>query len=128
MLRCSALTPPPAVLNDCSRRWRTRGQPDLGLMDIRLAGGTDGIDAAIRIQAERPVTVVFMPALHDPKTRSRAAADSPADFVPKPFSPRQLLHAVSTACGRSDAADKGLAWRAAHRRPHLGRAHSIHMG
>lgn len=74
-----------------------RSEPDLVLMDIRLAGGSDGIETARRIQAERRVPVVFMSAYYDPKTRARAATVQPAGFVVKPFSPEQLLRAVSAA-------------------------------
>lgn len=74
-----------------------RGKPDLVLMDIRLAGGGDGVETARRIQAERRVPVVFMSAYYDPKTRARAATVQPAGFVVKPFSPEQLLRAVSAA-------------------------------
>ena len=74
-------------------------QPDLVLMDIRLADGGDGIETARKMMAERPIDVVFMSAYHDPKTRARAAAVQPAGFVAKPFSPKQLLTAV-TSCRR----------------------------
>jgi two-component system, response regulator PdtaR len=73
-----------------------RRRPDLVLMDIRLADGGDGIDTARKMKAERQVDVVFMSAHHDPKTRARAAAVHPAGFVAKPFSPKQLLSAVTT--------------------------------
>jgi two-component system, response regulator PdtaR len=73
------------------------GQPDLVLMDIRLAGCSDGIETARKMQAERPVNVVFVTAQHDPETRSRADAVCPAGFVAKPLSCQQLLEAVTAA-------------------------------
>jgi len=73
------------------------GCPDLVLMDIRLAGASDGIETARKIKAERSVNVVFMTAHHDSKTRARAAAAAPVGFVPKPFSCEELLRAVSAA-------------------------------
>jgi CheY-like chemotaxis protein len=79
-------------------RQAAAGRPDLVLMDVRLAGASDGIETARKIQAERPVNVVFMTAYHDSKTRARAAAAAgPAAFVPKPFSCEDLLKAVSAA-------------------------------
>ena len=73
------------------------GCPDLVLMDIRLAGTSDGIETARKIKAERSVNVVFMTAYHDSKTRARAAAAAPVGFVPNPFSCEELLKAVSAA-------------------------------
>ena len=73
------------------------GSPDLVLMDIRLAGASDGIETACKMQAERPVDVVFMSAHHDPNTRARAAAARPAGFVAKPFSCEELLKVVTAA-------------------------------
>jgi two-component system, response regulator PdtaR len=73
----------------------TTGHPDLVLMDIRLAGCSDGIETARKMQAERPVNVVFVTAHQDPETRARAAAVHPAGFVAKPFSCQQLLKAVT---------------------------------
>jgi DNA-binding NarL/FixJ family response regulator len=75
----------------------TEAVPDLVLMDIRLAGDGDGIDTALKIQADRPVPVVFISAHHDRQTCERAAAVQPALFLPKPFSPQQLLGAVTAA-------------------------------
>ena len=72
-------------------------RPDLVLMDIRLAGAGDGIEAARKIRADYPVNVVFVTAHADPTTRTRAAAVQPAGFVTKPYSARQLLEVVSTA-------------------------------
>jgi DNA-binding NarL/FixJ family response regulator len=71
-------------------------RPDLVLMDIRLAGAGDGIEAARKIRADYPVEVVFITAHYDPTTRTRAAAVQPAGFVTKPYSARQLLQAVTS--------------------------------
>jgi CheY-like chemotaxis protein len=75
----------------------TEQRPDLVLMDIRLSGGSDGINTALKMQAQRPVSVVFISAHHDPQTRARAVAVRPSVFLPKPFSPEQLLAAVTAA-------------------------------
>jgi two-component system, response regulator PdtaR len=72
-------------------------RPDLVLMDIRLAGASDGIETARKIRAERPVDVVFITAHADPTTVKRAAAVQPAGFVTKPYSARQLLQVVTSA-------------------------------
>src|SRR5262245_38802981 len=78
-------------------RQAAAGHPDLVLMDIRLAASSDGIETARKMQAERPVNVVFVTANHDSGTRARAAATHPAGFVAKPFSCHELLEAVTAA-------------------------------
>jgi two-component system, response regulator PdtaR len=78
-------------------RQAAAGHPDLVLMDIRLAGSSDGIETAREMQAERPVDVVFVTAHQDSRTRSRADSVHPAGFVAKPFSCQQLLDAVTAA-------------------------------
>ena len=76
-------------------RQAAAGHPDLVLMDIRLAGTSDGIETAEKMQAERPVSILFLSAHHDANTRARAAAVRPAGFIVKPFSFQQILDAVS---------------------------------
>ena len=78
-----------------------QGKPEVVLMDIKLANGSDGIEAARKMQARSPVMVVFMSAFHDPKTRARAASVKPAGFIPKPFLPQDLVEAVALACGNA---------------------------
>ncbi|MDF2764020.1 MAG: hypothetical protein K0S81_1014 [Rhodospirillales bacterium] len=81
-------------------RKAAEGLPDLVLMDIRLAGSSDGIEAARKMQAERALEVVFMTAFHDPQTRARAAEVRPAGFIQKPFSYGEIVDAVSIAGAR----------------------------
>ena len=71
--------------------------PDVVLMDVRLAGASDGIKTAQKMQAQQPVDVVFVTASGDPRTRARTAAAQPAGFIVKPFSSEELLNAVATA-------------------------------
>ena len=44
-------------------------RPDLVLMDIRLAGATDGIAAALAIRSQYGIASVFVTANTDPHTR-----------------------------------------------------------
>jgi two-component system, response regulator PdtaR len=81
------------------------GQPDLVLMDIRLANGSDGIETARKMQSRRPVAVMFMSAHHDTKTRERASSVQSVGFIPKPFMPKDLIDAVAVACGRAKRQD-----------------------
>src|SRR5215831_7739776 len=52
-------------------------QPDLLLMDIRLRGAMDGIDAAERIHAQLDIPVVYLTAFVDDATRRRARQTAP---------------------------------------------------
>jgi two-component system cell cycle response regulator DivK len=68
-------------------------RPDLILMDIRLPI-MDGYEAMRRIKADPllrsiPIIAVTSHALGDGEVKARAAGCD--DFVPKPYSPRQLL-------------------------------------
>jgi two-component system cell cycle response regulator DivK len=68
-------------------------RPDLILMDIQLPV-MDGYEATRRIKADPalhsiPIIAVTSYALSDEEKKARAAGCD--DYVPKPFSPRQLL-------------------------------------
>jgi CheY-like chemotaxis protein len=75
-----------------------RTQPDLVLMDIRLARGGDGIAAALVIRNELGIGSIFLTAHSDQPTRLRAAAAAPLGFIVKPISPERLLQAVLASC------------------------------
>jgi CheY-like chemotaxis protein len=61
-------------------------RPDLVLMDIRLQGEMDGIEAAGFIRTHLNIRVVYMSAYVDEATLTRAQATDPAAFLTKPFS------------------------------------------
>ena len=68
-------------------------RPDLILMDIQLPG-MDGYEATRRIKADPalrsiPIIAVTSYALSGEEQKARAAGCD--DYVPKPYSPRQLL-------------------------------------
>lgn len=56
------------------------------LMDIRLAGDMDGIEAARRIAKSRRTPIVFMTGYQDEETRRRAAELTPFAYLVKPVS------------------------------------------
>jgi two-component system cell cycle response regulator DivK len=71
----------------------TKQRPDLILMDIQLPI-LDGYEATRRIKADPalssiPIIAVTSYALSGDEEKARAAGCD--DFVPKPYSPRQLL-------------------------------------
>jgi CheY-like chemotaxis protein len=65
-------------------------QPDVVLMDIRLQGNMDGIEAAQHIHASAAIPVVFMTAYVDEATQQRVRAISSWGFLNKPFAPHQV--------------------------------------
>lgn len=60
-------------------------QPDLVLMDIRLNGEMDGIEAAASITAHLDIPIIFLTALSDSRTLDRAKQVSPFNYIIKPF-------------------------------------------
>lgn len=72
-----------------------RLSPDLILMDIRIGGSIDGIEAALRLRRVSRVPLVFLTAYNDPRTLSRADEVNPDGFLVKPFSDRELAELVA---------------------------------
>jgi CheY-like chemotaxis protein len=74
-------------------------RPDLILMDIRLPGDMDGIEAAERIRAQLPTVIVYMTAYADEPTVQRALAGGPAMVMRKPFHISELQNILERALG-----------------------------
>jgi DNA-binding response OmpR family regulator len=70
--------------------------PHLVLMDIRLAGKMDGIEAAIALRA-LGITCVMASAHSDADMKRRGAEAQPAGWLVKPFSDADLVAAVQLA-------------------------------
>lgn len=79
--------------------------PAVVLMDIRLGGGMDGIQAAAALKARFDVPVIYLTAFSDPETLERAAATEPAAYLIKPFSERELLANVALALSKRKASE-----------------------
>ena len=65
-------------------------RPDLVLMDIRLAGDMDGVQAAAEIRKRFPVPVVFLTAFAHDATLEQAKRAEPFGYVLKPYAEREL--------------------------------------
>jgi CheY-like chemotaxis protein len=65
-------------------------RPDVVLMDIRLQGQMDGIEAAAFIRTHLNIPLIYMSAYVDDETLARASATQPAGYLRKPFSEHQL--------------------------------------
>jgi CheY-like chemotaxis protein len=75
-------------------------KPELVLMDIRLPGVMDGIEAAQQIRAQLQIPVVYVTAYPDALTVERLRATEPIFYVPKPFDEHQLQSTIEQALGR----------------------------
>ncbi len=82
--------------------------PDLILMDINIAGKTDGIALAEQINQKETVPIIFITSLRDDETYGRAKAIRPYAFVGKPFNEMDLQRTIELAVSRlSDSEDEG---------------------
>jgi PAS domain S-box-containing protein len=75
-------------------------RPDLVLMDIKLRGEMDGVEAAERIRARFDIPVVYLTAYADGATLQRAKLSEPFGYVLKPFEERELHTAIEMALYR----------------------------
>jgi len=101
--------------------WAASHQPDLILMDIRIKGPMDGIEAAAVIQERQRTPIVFLTAHGDNDTVQRAKAASPHGYLVKPFEEPVLhrvlemaLHRAGTERSARDEALDAL-WRSEER-------------
>ena len=60
-------------------------RPAIAIVDIRLADGTDGVDAAIQLYRELNVRSIFATAHIDAITQKRAEPSFPLGWVAKPY-------------------------------------------
>lgn len=89
--------------------------PDLILMDIRLRGEMDGIQAAAEIRKRLDVPLVFLTAYVDEDTISRARETSPSGYLVKPFNERELRATIEMALSKYET-DRMLVEERASRR------------
>lgn len=72
-------------------------RPDIVLMDIRLKGDLDGIEAAKRIRQKSSVPIIYLTASADLHTVRRAEQEAPAPFLLKPFDIQELRALIEKA-------------------------------
>jgi diguanylate cyclase (GGDEF)-like protein len=85
--------------------------PDLVLMDINIAGRTNGIDAGCLLRARHDIPLVYLTANVDATTLSRALATEPDGYLVKPYNEHSLRTTIEVAFCRHEA---GRTTRAAH--------------
>jgi CheY-like chemotaxis protein len=60
-------------------------KPDLALMDIKLRGEMDGVEAAAVIRRCNDIPIVYLTAYTDANTLDRAKLTEPFGYILKPF-------------------------------------------
>ena len=72
-------------------------KPDLVLMDIRLSGKMDGIEAAKGITSRFDIPIIYLTAHSDDQTLRRALSTSTFGYLVKPFRAPELRCAIEIA-------------------------------
>jgi DNA-binding NarL/FixJ family response regulator len=72
-------------------------RPAFAIMDLRLANGSNGLDAAQQLYERFGVRCLFVSANIDEEVRSRAARFQPFGFIGKPFLAAEVIAAVQAA-------------------------------
>ncbi|MFX0095771.1 MAG: response regulator, partial [Candidatus Hodarchaeota archaeon] len=80
--------------------------PDLILMDIRLEGDIDGINASEQIQANFNIPIIYLTAYADDQTLERAKITEPYGYILKPFEERELYTVIEMAFYKHKAEKK----------------------
>ena len=75
-------------------------RPDLVLMDIRLRGDMDGIEAAQKIQTLFKIPVIYLTALADHETMQSANSASAYGYLLKPIDEQELYATIKKALSR----------------------------
>jgi DNA-binding response OmpR family regulator len=85
----------------------------LVILDVMLPG-LDGIEIVRRVRADNPVPIIMLSARTDETDRVLGLESGADDYVPKPFSPRELISRVRAVLRR---APKSSAEEVAKERP-----------
>ena len=81
-------------------------QPDLVLMDIRLEGEMDGIEAAQQIRSKDRIPVVFLTAYGNEEVMHRASLTEPFGYLLKPFEEPQMRTVIQLALYKREAENR----------------------
>ncbi|HET9931883.1 MAG TPA: ATP-binding protein, partial [Polyangiaceae bacterium] len=76
-------------------------RPDLVLLDVRIRGPRDGIEAATVLRDRFRIPVVFLTACADAETLTRAKSTDPYAYLVKPVSASDLRSTVEIAMNRA---------------------------
>lgn len=71
--------------------------PDLILMDVKLEGEMDGIQAAELVKENFHIPVIFLTAFEDDETLKRIKITEPFGYILKPFKQKELRNNIEIA-------------------------------
>jgi DNA-binding NarL/FixJ family response regulator len=74
-----------------------RQRPAFAIMDLRLANGSNGLDAAQQLYEQFGVRCLFISANIDEEVRTKAANFQALGFIGKPFLAAEVIMAVQSA-------------------------------
>jgi AmiR/NasT family two-component response regulator len=86
-----------AVSGDEAVRLANETLPDLILMDVKLRGPIDGIEAAALIHSTLDVPIIYLTAFADETTLERARLTQAYGYLIKPFEDHELKSAILSA-------------------------------
>lgn len=78
----------------------SENNPDLVIMDVKLEGDMDGIEAADQIRSFANIPIVYLTAHADEKTLKRAKITEPFGYIVKPFQNKDLNIAIEMALNK----------------------------
>ncbi|HPO50520.1 MAG TPA: response regulator [Spirochaetota bacterium] len=77
-----------------------QNNPDVVLMDIRLAGVIDGIESATVIKKRYNIPIIFLTAFSNEKYLTRSQNVEAIDYIVKPYDENYLLKKIDLALGK----------------------------
>ncbi len=106
-----------AIVSSAERalEYLSRERPDLIMMDIRLEGTMDGIEAAECVRKQFNLPVVFLTAHADEATLQRAMISEPFGYLLKPFSRKELRTTIQMAIQKHEMEGRIRASEERHR-------------
>ena len=86
-----------ATTADDAARLAREHRPAVVLMDVRLQGDKDGVDAALAIHDTVGSKVIFITGSSEPATMARISLDHPSSVLFKPVTEQQVQQAIAAA-------------------------------
>lgn len=86
-----------AVSGEEAVKLARKTNPDLILMDIKIRGEMDGIEAAVEIRKSQDIPVIYVTAFSGDETINRARKTEAFGYLIKPFEDRELRSSIEVA-------------------------------
>jgi PAS domain S-box-containing protein len=99
-------TLPPAATGEEALATAREFRPDLVLMDMKLLGEMNGVEAAGRIRETADIPVVFLTAFSDDDVLGLIKESEPYGYLVKPVHERELHATIEVALSRRQADDR----------------------